>query len=86
MFALGSLVCVAHFLHSNFWFLDIDLDGVHVHTLCKLIVIAVLPSLLIPGLIRLQVKPAFCSIALLTQAGLLSFMEEHMYAGCAPTS
>lgn len=83
MFVGGSVICVAYFLHAHFWFLDIDLDGMRVHTLCKLIVAAAVPSLLIPGFVRLQVRPALCAAALLLQATLVAVMEESMYAGCA---
>lgn len=83
MFVGGSVICVAYFLHAHFWFLDIDLDGMHVHTLCKLIVAAAVPSLLIPGFVRLQIRPALCAAALLLQATLVAVMEESMYAGCA---
>jgi hypothetical protein len=39
------------FVWHHFWFLDITLDGWHLRTLCVLVVAAMLPAALLPGLL-----------------------------------
>jgi hypothetical protein len=39
------------FVRQHFWFLDITVGGLHLHTLCKLALAALLPALMVPGLV-----------------------------------
>ena len=39
------------FLWHHFWFLDIELDGMHLRVLCALVLAAMLPAALLPGLL-----------------------------------
>jgi hypothetical protein len=38
-------------VRQHFWFLDIAVGGLHLHTLCKLALAALLPALMVPGLV-----------------------------------
>ncbi len=42
-------------MRQHFWFLDVLVSGVHLHTLCKLVVAALVPALSVPGLLVARV-------------------------------
>jgi hypothetical protein len=81
-FVIGAAVCAIYFLFSNFWFLDVSVGGVHIRQLCITIGLALLPTLMLPGLVRLQVPTT--GALFLQQAWLVALMEEQLFVGCAP--
>lgn len=44
-------------MRQHFWFLDILVSGMRLHTLCKLAVAALVPALTVPGLVVARVRP-----------------------------
>lgn len=43
-------------MQQHYWFLDILVDGMRLHTICKLAVAALVPALLVPGLVIARVS------------------------------
>jgi hypothetical protein len=80
-FVVGAAVCAIYFLYTNFWFLDVSVGGVHIKQLCITVGLALLPTLMLPGLVRLQVPTT--GALFLQQAWLVALMEEQLYVGCA---
>lgn len=48
----------AWFVWHNYWFLDFSVGGAPLHTLVKLALAALLPALMVPGLVLAQVRRA----------------------------
>lgn len=65
----------------HFWFLDISLAGMSLRTLCTLALLAMLPALLLPGLILTGTRGRLLAPMLFCQAAVLAALEEHLYAG-----
>jgi hypothetical protein len=81
-FVVGAAVCAAYFLYTNFWFLDVEVGGVHVRQLCVTIGLALMPTLMLPGLVRLAVPTT--GALFMQQAWLVALMEEQLFVGCSP--
>lgn len=81
LFTAGALVTGGWLVWQHFWFLDVVLDGMHLRTLCVLLLVAAGPAFLLPGLVHVRGGRALVSPLLLIQAGLLCVLEEHLYAG-----
>ncbi|PSC73750.1 no exine formation 1 [Micractinium conductrix] len=81
LFVVGSLATGGWFLWHHFWFLDIELDGMHLRVLCALVLAAMLPAALLPGLLYSDSPKAAVSGMLLVQAALVAVLEEHLYCG-----
>ena len=74
MFAGGVAACGAWFLHSNFWGLDVDIDGLPLAELCRLLFLSLCASALAPGLARFNVHPS--------SLGLLVCLHAMVFARC----
>mmetsp|Transcript_9360 Transcript_9360/g.37930 ORF Transcript_9360/g.37930 Transcript_9360/m.37930 type:complete len:1127 (-) Transcript_9360:375-3755(-) len=74
MFAGGVAACGAWFLHSNFWSLDVDVDGLPLAELCRLLFLSLCASALAPGLARFDVHPS--------SLGLLVCLHAMVFARC----
>lgn len=74
--------CVIHVSHAapagiwfvmqHFWFLDIMVSGTHLHLLCKLALAALLPALMVPGLVYARAPPMAVGTLLVLQVGLVA--------------
>ena len=70
------------FVWHHFWFLDmVFVDGAPLRALCALVLAALLPALLVPGLVHCAAPRAPSSVLLLAQAAALVALEEWLYAG-----
>jgi hypothetical protein len=76
---VGGLASGAWFLWQHFWFLDIELDGFSLRTMCILIFVSMVPALLIPGLIMAKLPGT--SPLIIMQAVIIAVLEEHLYSG-----
>lgn len=74
MFAGGVGACGAWFLHSNFWGLDVNIDGLPLAELCQLLFLSLCASALAPGLARFNVHPS--------SLGLLVCLHAMVFARC----
>ena len=74
MFAGGVGACGAWFLHSNFWSLDVDIDGLPLAELCRLLFLSLCASALAPGLARFNIHPS--------SLGLLVCLHAMVFARC----
>ncbi|KAI3433444.1 hypothetical protein D9Q98_003258 [Chlorella vulgaris] len=81
LFVAGSLATGGWFVWHHFWFLDISLQGVHLRALCCVVVAAMLPATLAPGLLHAAAPRSVLGAVLLVQAGLVCWLEERLYAG-----
>lgn len=80
VFVLGAAATGVWFVRQHFWFLDIIIGFTHLHTLCKLLLIALVPALLVPGLVVAQAPRHLIGALLMLQASLLCVLEERLYA------
>ena len=74
MVAGGVGACGAWFLHSNFWGLDVNIDGLPLAELCRLLFLSLCASALAPGLARFNVHPS--------SLGLLVCLHAMVFARC----
>lgn len=81
LFAAGGVVSGGWFLWHHFSFLDVQLDGISLHNLCILILTAMVPGVLIPGLVHAGIKGPYVSSLMVLQAALLAYIEEKLFAG-----
>lgn len=79
IFVLGAFLTAGWIVHHHFWFLDLRVGFVHLHTICKLAMAALLPALIVPGLVLAQVGRQFVGVLMLAQAELLCVLEEQMF-------
>jgi hypothetical protein len=79
VFVLGAVLTAAWFVYHHFWFLDIKVGFVHLHTMVKLAVAGLLPALLVPGLMLAQWGCQAIGVLMFVQAELLCVLEEQMY-------
>jgi len=79
LFVLGGLITGVWFLWHYFWFLDVILDGISLKSICVLISLSMLPSLIIPGL--LYSKRPGVGILMIFQASVIVYLEELLYSG-----
>lgn len=54
VFVAGAAATGVWFVRQHFWFLDIVIGFTHLLTLCKLLLVALVPALLVPGLVVSQ--------------------------------
>jgi hypothetical protein len=83
LIVLGGLTTAGWFLWHHFWFLDIELDGMHLRTVCGLIFLAMIPAFAIPGLCLSSSKSntSLIGAMMMVQASVVAILEEHLYAG-----
>ncbi|EFN59471.1 expressed protein [Chlorella variabilis] len=81
LFVAGALATGGWFVWHHFWFLDIELEGVHLKLLCGLVVAAMAPAALAPGLLYSDAPKGALGAVLLAQAALVCWLEERLYAG-----
>lgn len=55
------------FVYHHFWFLDIAIGGVPLQVLCQLLLLALLPAALLPGLIATGAHKDFINQQMLLQ-------------------
>ncbi|MEW5314894.1 MAG: hypothetical protein WDW38_006356 [Sanguina aurantia] len=81
VFAVGSFLTGVWFVSHHFGFLDIMLGpSLHLHDLCKLVMAALVPALLVPGLVFAGASPGAVGALLMLQASLLCVMEEVLHS------
>ncbi|KAG2447194.1 hypothetical protein HYH02_007936 [Chlamydomonas schloesseri] len=80
VFVVGAFLTCLWFMRQHFWFLDILVSGMRLHTLCKLAVAALVPALTVPGLVVARANAHIIGGLLVAQAVLISLMEEKLYA------
>ena len=51
IFAVGAAATALWFVRHNFVFLDILVGTTHLHTLCGMLLVALVPAVLLPGLV-----------------------------------
>ena len=56
------------FVVHHFWFLDVELDGMSLQRLCQLLLAAMVPAVLLPGLVASRVSSSLISALLVVQA------------------
>lgn len=79
VFVLGVLFTAGWFVHHHFWFLDVRVGFVHLHTMCQLALVALLPAVAVPGLLLAGVGRQWVGVLMLVQSELLCVLEEQMY-------
>ncbi|WIA13369.1 hypothetical protein OEZ85_006949 [Tetradesmus obliquus] len=79
IFVLGAFLTAGWLVHHHFWFLDLRVGFVHLHTICKLALAALLPALIVPGLVLAQTGRQVVGVLMLAQAELLCVLEEQMF-------
>lgn len=79
VFVLGAFLTAGWVVHHHFWFLDVRVGFVHLHTMCKLALAALLPALVIPGLALAHTGRQLVGVLMLVQAELVCVLEEQMY-------
>ena len=67
---VGALATGAWFLHHHFWALNVQLEGLQLRALCRLIFAAMVPATVLPGLILARSSQGLINAFLLTQASL----------------
>ena len=67
---VGALATGAWFLHHHFWALNVQLEGMQLKALCRLIFAAMVPATVLPGLILARSSQGFTNAFLVTQASL----------------
>ena len=67
---VGALATGAWFLHHHFWALNVQLEGMQLRALCRLIFAAMVPATVLPGLILARSSQGLINAFLLTQARL----------------
>lgn len=80
IFVVGALLTAGWFIYHHFWFLDIRVGPMHLHTMCKLAFLALLPALFVPGMVVNRAYKSVIGALLLIQAELLCILEEQMFA------
>lgn len=69
------------FVRQHFWFLDILVGSIHLRSLCVLVLLALAPAVLVPGLVISGLPYRFLLEALLVgQASVLCVLEEKLFA------
>eukprot|EP00884_Botryococcus_braunii_P004652 jgi/Botrbrau1/14188/Bobra.182_3s0121.1 len=81
LFVGGTLISCAWFLYHHFWFLEVFLERMALRTMCKLLLVGIVPAALLPGLVLASVSKTAISVLIVVQAGLVATLEEHLYAG-----
>ncbi|GLI61232.1 hypothetical protein VaNZ11_003532, partial [Volvox africanus] len=81
VFVVGAFLTCVWFMRQHFWFLDVLIYGMRLHTICKLAVAALVPALTVPGLVIARVNAHIVGGLLVMQAVLFCVMEERLYAG-----
>ncbi|EFJ42255.1 hypothetical protein VOLCADRAFT_97706 [Volvox carteri f. nagariensis] len=93
VFVVGAFLTCVWFMRHHFWFLNILVSGMQLHTICKLALAALVPALTVPGLVIarpciipnppvfpvLQMNAHVVGGLLVMQAVLLCVMEERLY-------
>ena len=65
---VGALATGAWFLHHHFWALNVQLEGMQLRALCRLIFAAMVPATVLPGLVLARSSQGLINAFLLTQA------------------
>ncbi|KXZ48748.1 hypothetical protein GPECTOR_25g332 [Gonium pectorale] len=79
VFVVGAFLSCLWFVRHHFWFLEIDVSGMRLHTICKLAVAALVPALTVPGLVVARASSALVGALLVAQAVMLCIMEDRLY-------
>lgn len=65
------------FVLQHFWLLNISVGGLTLHALCRLALAAMLPALMIPGLVYARVPAAALDALVMLQVGTLADIIHH---------
>lgn len=80
IFVVGGLLTACWFVAHHFWFLDARVGHLRIHTACRLALAALVPALLVPGLIVAQAGRPAVGVLLFVQAELVCLLEEQLYS------
>ncbi|GFR52565.1 hypothetical protein Agub_g15155, partial [Astrephomene gubernaculifera] len=80
VFVVGAFATSVWFIRQHYWFLELPVSGMRLHTLVKLVLAALVPALTVPGLVVAGASSHLVGGLLVLQGGLLCVMEERMYA------
>ncbi len=69
LFTAGAFATGVWFLHQHYWFLNIEIQTHGLRFLCQVILAALLPATLLPGLIIGRGSGALVSLLMLAQVG-----------------
>jgi len=81
VFVGGAFLTGVWFVVQHYWFLDIAVGGLHLRLLCKLALAALLPALMVPGLVYAHAPPMATGALLVLQASLVCVCEEALFVG-----
>ncbi|KAA6419880.1 MAG: hypothetical protein FRX49_10243, partial [Trebouxia sp. A1-2] len=81
LFTGGAFATGFWFLHHHYWFLNIEIQTHGLRFLCQVILAALLPATLLPGLIIGRGSGALVSLLMLAQAGLVAYLEGQLHGG-----
>eukprot|EP00798_Chlamydomonas_sp_ICE-L_P014360 gene14360-20357_t len=79
VFTGGAFMTCVWFMQQHFWFLDITIGGIDLHLMCKLVLGATVPALLVPGLVHAQSSKTSIGLLLIFQASLICVLEDKLY-------
>lgn len=60
------------FVYHHFWFLDVSIGGLPLHAVCQMLILALVPAALLPGLLATGASKDLVNQQLLLQVGLPS--------------
>jgi len=80
VFVVGAFMTGVWFVYQHFWFLDIIVGMLHLHIVCRLVLAALVPALMVPGLVQAKASKLAISTLLMLQASLICVLEEKLYA------
>lgn len=67
LFVGGAVLSAAWFVHHHFWFLEVLLERMALLTICKLLLAAIVPATLLPGLVLAGASKAAIGVLLVAQ-------------------
>jgi hypothetical protein len=80
IFVVGGLLTAGWFVAHHFWFLDARVGHLRIRTACQLALAALVPALVVPGLIIARSGRAAVGVLLFVQAELVCILEEQLYS------
>ncbi|KAL3133255.1 hypothetical protein ABBQ38_007137 [Trebouxia sp. C0009 RCD-2024] len=81
LFLAGTFATAVWFLHHHYWFLNIQVQTHGLRFLCQVIVAALLPATLLPGLIMGRGSRSLVGLLMVGQAGLVAYLEGQLHGG-----
>jgi hypothetical protein len=69
VFVGGAVATGIWFVRQHFWFLDLLVGTTHLHLLCKLLLVALVPALLVPGFMAARASGSAIGALMMLQVG-----------------